>query len=184
MMVNISCINVGGCAEYRATTNQRIAMAKRRADAPAVLSEDADSCRGIGGGRVHPARVQHLVPAVSYPQPSSVSAGSASSGPGPVLLWMSRDQRVHDNWALLHAQDVALHHKVPLGWYSSHRHTYPRALSTNANAVLDATYIILQLLRFRWLARSSERRCGSLDSCCADCANVSIDINGITAIPS
>ncbi|MGE4296771.1 MAG: deoxyribodipyrimidine photo-lyase [Desulfovibrionaceae bacterium] len=33
---------------------------------------------------------------------------------GPVILWMSRDQRVHDNWALLHAQDVALAAHVPL----------------------------------------------------------------------
>lgn len=27
--------------------------------------------------------------------------------PGPVLYWMSRDQRVNDNWALLHARDIA-----------------------------------------------------------------------------
>ena len=34
--------------------------------------------------------------------------------PGPVLYWMSRDQRVRDNWALLHAQEVALANKAPL----------------------------------------------------------------------
>jgi deoxyribodipyrimidine photo-lyase len=34
--------------------------------------------------------------------------------PGPVLYWMSRDQRVHDNWALLHASDLARQHAVPL----------------------------------------------------------------------
>ncbi len=28
--------------------------------------------------------------------------------PGPVIYWMSRDQRVHDNWALLFAQKLAL----------------------------------------------------------------------------
>ncbi|RJP68183.1 MAG: deoxyribodipyrimidine photolyase, partial [Ignavibacteriales bacterium] len=27
---------------------------------------------------------------------------------GPVVYWMSRDQRVHDNWALLFAQEKAL----------------------------------------------------------------------------
>ncbi|MBN1380162.1 MAG: hypothetical protein JXA41_00650 [Deltaproteobacteria bacterium] len=27
---------------------------------------------------------------------------------GPVAYWMSRDQRVEDNWALLWAQDLAL----------------------------------------------------------------------------
>jgi deoxyribodipyrimidine photo-lyase len=35
-------------------------------------------------------------------------------GLGPVLYWMSRDQRVRDNWALLYAQDCALERKVPL----------------------------------------------------------------------
>jgi len=33
---------------------------------------------------------------------------------GPVLLWMSRDQRVNDNWALLYAQELAKERKVPL----------------------------------------------------------------------
>lgn len=33
---------------------------------------------------------------------------------GPVAYWMSRDQRVRDNWALLWAQDTALEHQSPL----------------------------------------------------------------------
>ena len=33
---------------------------------------------------------------------------------GPVVYWMSRDQRVNDNWALLYAQDLALERKIPL----------------------------------------------------------------------
>ncbi|MHB8929365.1 MAG: deoxyribodipyrimidine photo-lyase [Melioribacteraceae bacterium] len=33
---------------------------------------------------------------------------------GPVTYWMQRDQRVHDNWALLYAQQIALEKKVPL----------------------------------------------------------------------
>lgn len=33
---------------------------------------------------------------------------------GPVVYWMSRDQRVHDNWALVFAQEMALERKVPL----------------------------------------------------------------------
>ncbi len=32
----------------------------------------------------------------------------------PVFYWMSRDQRVNDNWALLFAQELALERKVPL----------------------------------------------------------------------
>ena len=31
-----------------------------------------------------------------------------------VLYWMIRDRRVHDNWALLEAQKVAIEQKVPL----------------------------------------------------------------------
>jgi len=37
-----------------------------------------------------------------------------SEGSGPVLYWMSRDQRVQDNWTLIYAQKVALQKKVPL----------------------------------------------------------------------
>jgi deoxyribodipyrimidine photo-lyase len=35
-------------------------------------------------------------------------------GKGPILYWMSRDQRINDNWALLYAQEQALKKKVPL----------------------------------------------------------------------
>ncbi|MSM40713.1 MAG: deoxyribodipyrimidine photo-lyase [Geobacter sp.] len=34
--------------------------------------------------------------------------------PGPVVYWMSREQRVADNWALLHAQELALQRQAPL----------------------------------------------------------------------
>lgn len=34
---------------------------------------------------------------------------------GPVIYWMSRDQRARDNWALLYAQELALKHKAALG---------------------------------------------------------------------
>ncbi len=33
---------------------------------------------------------------------------------GPVVYWMSRDQRVNDNWALLYAQELAFSNKQPL----------------------------------------------------------------------
>jgi deoxyribodipyrimidine photo-lyase len=35
-------------------------------------------------------------------------------GSGPIVYWMSRDQRANDNWALLYAQNLALERKVPL----------------------------------------------------------------------
>jgi len=36
------------------------------------------------------------------------------SGKGPVAYWMSRDQRVEDNWALLFARGIALEADVPV----------------------------------------------------------------------
>ena len=36
------------------------------------------------------------------------------TGPGPVVYWMSRDQRAEENWALLHAQQQALARQAPL----------------------------------------------------------------------
>jgi deoxyribodipyrimidine photo-lyase len=36
------------------------------------------------------------------------------AGEGPVLYWMSREQRAEDNWALLHAQDLAVARDRPL----------------------------------------------------------------------
>ncbi len=33
---------------------------------------------------------------------------------GPIVYWMSREQRVADNWGLYHAQQLALERKVPL----------------------------------------------------------------------
>jgi deoxyribodipyrimidine photo-lyase len=33
---------------------------------------------------------------------------------GPVIYWMSRDQRASDNWALIHAQEQALERRAPL----------------------------------------------------------------------
>jgi deoxyribodipyrimidine photo-lyase len=37
-----------------------------------------------------------------------------SAAPGAVVYWMSRDQRVADNWALLHAQNLAFEWQAPL----------------------------------------------------------------------
>ena len=35
-------------------------------------------------------------------------------GPGPVVYWMSRDQRAEDNWALIHARSLAAERDVPV----------------------------------------------------------------------
>ncbi len=39
---------------------------------------------------------------------------NASMGSGPIIYWMSRDQRVEDNWALLKAAELAETHARPL----------------------------------------------------------------------
>ncbi len=54
----------------------------------------------LQSGRVHPQRVHALKP--------------GRPGSGPVVYWLSREQRHADNWALLHAQDLALERKAPL----------------------------------------------------------------------
>jgi len=51
------------------------------------------------------ARVLRRVPA------GKTGGGSAA---GPVLYWMSRDQRVQDNWALIYAREEALRAGAPL----------------------------------------------------------------------
>lgn len=40
--------------------------------------------------------------------------GEGRARRGPVVLWMSRDQRINDNWALLFAQELAIEQKTPL----------------------------------------------------------------------
>lgn len=39
---------------------------------------------------------------------------SSPAGKGGVIYWMSRDQRVQDNWALIHARSLAVKHRVGL----------------------------------------------------------------------
>ena len=36
------------------------------------------------------------------------------ASPGGVVYWMSREQRVQDNWALLHAHELAMKNRVGL----------------------------------------------------------------------
>ncbi|XP_039123153.1 deoxyribodipyrimidine photo-lyase isoform X3 [Dioscorea cayenensis subsp. rotundata] len=52
-------------------------------------------------GLVHGGRIRVLKP-------------SSSSSNGPVVYWMFRDQRASDNWALLHAADLAARSSAPL----------------------------------------------------------------------
>lgn len=51
-------------------------------------------------------------PGVDHGRVHLLNAGDARSG--PVLYWMSRDQRARDNWALLFAGELAARGRVPL----------------------------------------------------------------------
>jgi len=75
--------------------------AKRKRDDPGEGA--APSKKSAGGVKplVNPKRVREL------------RDGTASAG-GPVIYWCSRDQRVADNWALLHAADSAAKAGVPV----------------------------------------------------------------------
>ncbi|XP_022958214.1 deoxyribodipyrimidine photo-lyase-like isoform X1 [Cucurbita moschata] len=42
------------------------------------------------------------------------ATGTVDRPVGPVVYWMSRDQRVKDNWALIHAVDEANKANVPV----------------------------------------------------------------------
>ncbi|KAJ4839293.1 DNA photolyase phr1 [Turnera subulata] len=43
-----------------------------------------------------------------------IKQGPENKEPGPVVYWMFRDQRVRDNWALIHAVDQANRKNVPV----------------------------------------------------------------------
>ena len=58
----------------------------------------------MAGQLVTPQRIRPLV------QPPS----GARQPAGPAIYWMSRDQRVHDNWALLLAAEHAHKKDVPV----------------------------------------------------------------------
>ncbi|PNW75594.1 hypothetical protein CHLRE_12g533000v5 [Chlamydomonas reinhardtii] len=63
------------------------------ASASAAAAAAGAGSAAAGGALVNPKRVRVLKP--------------GSIGKGPVVYWMSRDQRLADNWALLHAIEAA-----------------------------------------------------------------------------
>ena len=48
------------------------------------------------------------------PNRTRLLKGGEEKRKGPVVYWMSRDQRLHDNWALLFSQELAVRRKAPL----------------------------------------------------------------------
>ncbi|CAH8450707.1 unnamed protein product [Schistosoma rodhaini] len=58
--------------------------------------------------KFHKSRVRHLSGPGTFPEKDD------GFGQGGVLYWMSRDQRVQDNWAFIYAQRLAMKFEVPL----------------------------------------------------------------------
>merc|ERR1712137_1472422 len=61
---------------------------------------------GVQRGRIRTVSAGKLQEFVKYK--------SKKSAPGPVVYWMSRDQRAEDNWALLFAREIAEDRNVPV----------------------------------------------------------------------
>lgn len=55
---------------------------------------------------------------------------------GPVVYWMSREQRVADNWGLYHAQQIALERKMPLLVVFTLTDRFPGATQCHFNFML------------------------------------------------
>jgi deoxyribodipyrimidine photo-lyase len=86
---------------------------------------------------IRPERIRILTPSSTVPV-----------GEGAVVYWMNRDRRVHDNWALLHAQHIALDRRVPL-----------RVVVCIAPSFLDAT-----LRQYDFMLRGIEELHRDLDA--------------------
>lgn len=85
--------------------------------------------------RVHPGRVRAAAP----------ERGIAAQGPG--IYWMSRDQRADDNWALLHAQELALAGRRPLVAVFCLDKTYPGANARHYDFMLRGLAVTEKELR-------------------------------------
>ena len=61
---------------------------------------------------------------------------AGQEGPGPVVYWMSRDQRADDNWALLTAQQLAMEKSRPLVVLFALTPNYPQAAQRHYHFLL------------------------------------------------
>ena len=67
--------------------------------------------------------------------------------PGPLLYWMSRDQRVKDNFALFYAQELAIRHKQPLLVLFNFDYQFPNFNSRNASFMIKNLELVDRSLR-------------------------------------
>ena len=118
-----------------------------------------------------PSRLLHLAQVCSvfaqFARFRSVPIRNAFSA-RTVLYWMSRDQRVNDNWALLYAQQQAVKNRSGLGVCQREL-----ALSSSMPSNDPLPPARTQWSASIWCRGSWRRPYGSLASCCAVCVKVS-----------
>lgn len=72
-----------------------------------------------------------------------------TGGKGPVVYWMSRDQRSQDNWALLHAQDIAMQRGSHVRVVFVHDVNFPVATDRQHAFMLRGLVEVAKLLRLK-----------------------------------
>ncbi|XP_028986920.1 CPD photolyase isoform X2 [Betta splendens] len=90
--------------EEPSAKQQKLPSVKKGADAGCCLQDLVDQQRSEKRGMAFNRKRVRFVSGTE-----KVKQGSKG-----VLYWMSRDQRVQDNWALIHAQQLAVEEKLPL----------------------------------------------------------------------
>ncbi|KVH90075.1 DNA photolyase, class 2 [Cynara cardunculus var. scolymus] len=108
--------------------------------------------------RVLKERIHH------HPPPSS-----SSSNVGPVVYWMFRDQRLRDNWALIHAVDQANRLNVPVAGEATE--TIPSFLKECGASLLVTDFSPLRQVR-GWKEEISKRVSDSVSIHEVDAHNV------------
>merc|ERR1711991_160296 len=94
--------------------------------------------RKVASGLVNLARVRNVRGG------SDLSLGRAGKA---VIYWMSRDQRAHENWALLYAQQVAMEHQTPLVVAFNLCESFPGATLRSFSFMLRGLMEVEQTLR-------------------------------------
>lgn len=93
-------------AKRKAAEDGGSAAPSKKASKPASAGiptvNAAATTTAAGACLVNPKRVRPLTPAAT------------TMRPGPVIYWMSRDQRVEDNWALIYALEQAAASNSPV----------------------------------------------------------------------
>lgn len=119
-------------------TTSLAAAATDAANKPSLIdqidSKRLEQYESIAAFKFNKARVRVLSECKEIPEDSR-----------GVLYWMSRDQRVQDNWALLYAQKLALKQNLPLYVCFCMAKSYPHATYRAYNFLIEGLKEIKQV---------------------------------------